>query len=192
MNRFFTALSLTTIALVCFAAGARAEHHEEMAPTAGFRADLLKDMGDVEKKVIDLANAVPADKYSWAPTPEVRNTAASYVHMAQSNHQVLRALGIEPPEGAGEMEETITEKDEVIAALEASFAALSKAIKSVSDDDLDTMVPFFGREWSKRHVLMLLAGHFHEHLGQAIVYARSVGVVPPWSRPRDDSGDGNG
>ena len=56
---------------------------------------MLKDMGDVEKKVIDLAKAVPADKYSWAPTPEVRNTAASYVHVAQSNHQVIRALGVE-------------------------------------------------------------------------------------------------
>ncbi len=177
------------LAVLVTATGVLAEHHESAAPTSGFRADYLIDMGNMEKKVMGLADAVPADKYSWAPTPEVRNVAASYIHMAQANHQILQALGVEPPEGVNEMEAKITEKAGVQAALEDSFAAVKHAVMGLSDDDLDAMVSFFGREWSKRQVLMLIAGHCHEHLGQSIAYARSVGVVPPWSLPRDDSGD---
>jgi uncharacterized damage-inducible protein DinB len=170
-----------------------AEHHESEAAPSGFRADFLMDMGNMQKKVAGLAEAVPADKYAWAPTPEVRNLAASYVHMAQANHQILQAFGVEPPAGLEDMETRVMEKADVQAALEASFAAVKQAVTGMPDEDLETMVSFFGREWSKRQVLMLIAGHCHEHLGQAIVYARSVGVVPPWSRPRDDSGnDGDG
>ncbi len=146
-------------------------------------------MANLEKKVVDLAAAVPADKYAWAPTPEVRNVAASYVHMAQANHQILQAFGVEPPEGVGDMEQKITEKVAVVESLKTSFAAVRDTVKELSDQDLETRVSFFGREWSKRQVLMLIAGHCHEHLGQSIAYARSVGVVPPWSRAQEDSGD---
>lgn len=179
------AAALALAALVSSAAFG--EHHEAEAPASGFRADLLADLDTLEEKVVSLAEAIPADKYGWAPTPEVRNTAASYVHMAQSSHRILRALGFEAPEGVDEMETAITEKAAVVEALESSFAAARRAVTAIGDDDLDSKVPFFGGEWSKRRILMLLAAHCHEHLGQAIVYARSVGVVPPWSRPRDAS-----
>lgn len=186
-NVTFAALAFV-LALGLCAGPALADHDEEMMPKEGFRADLLKDMANVEKKVLALAEAVPADKYSWAPTPEVRNVAASYIHMAQSNHQILQALGTEAPEGVGDMEQKITDKDAVIKALGYSFDAVTHTVMGMSDEDLETKVAFFGREWTKRQVLMLVAGHCHEHLGQAIAYARSVGTVPPWSQPAD-SGD---
>ncbi len=180
----------TLVLLVLFAAPAVfAEHHESEAPTTGFRASFLLDMSFVEQKVMALADAIPAGSYAWGPAPEVRSTAASFMHMAQANHQILQALGVEAPEGVDKMEAEIIEKDDVKAALEASFAAVKHAVTELADDDLDTLVPFFGGEWPKRQVLMLVAGHCHEHLGQAIVYARSMGVVPPWSQPRDDSDD---
>lgn len=50
------------------ATGVFAEHHETKVPTSGFRAEYPMDMGNLEKKVLGLADAVPADKYSWAPT----------------------------------------------------------------------------------------------------------------------------
>lgn len=188
----FVLLALCTAPLVV------ADHHESAspaeeaaAPSSGFRADFLWDLTLLEKKVLALAEATPADQYSWAPTPEVRSLAASYVHMAQANHQILQALGVEAPEGTQDMESEITEKDDVEAALEASFAAVRKAAVSLPDSELDTQVEFFGRKWSKRQALMLIAGHCHEHLGQAIVYARSVGVTPPWSLPRDSDSSGD-
>lgn len=171
-----------------------ADHHEadddaSMAPTSGFRAEFLRDMATVEKKVMGLAEAIPASAYSWGPAPTVRDTAASFIHMAQANHQILQALGFSAPENVGDMESEIRAKADVQAALEASFAAVRKAVLATPDSELDTMVPFFGGEWSKRQVLSLVAGHCHEHLGQAIVYARSMGVVPPWSRQQSAAND---
>jgi len=187
MKPIATAAVVLMTALTLTPTVASADSPEETkAPTSGFRAEFLMDMASLEKKVVGLADAVPADKYSWAPTPEVRDVAAVYIHLAQSNHQLLQTLGVEPPAGTADMETAITDKDGVIAALGASFAAVKHAVEGLSDDDLDTMVTLFGREWSKRQVLMLIAGHCHEHLGQSIAYARSVGVVPPWSRPRAD------
>lgn len=180
------------VALLLVSPVAFAEHHEAETAPGSFRAGILKDVNNMEKKIMGLAEAIPAGSYGWGPAPEVRSTAASFVHMAQANHQILQALGVEAPEGLADMEANVTEKADVQAALTASFAAVTEAVKGLSDDDLDTMVPFFGSEWSKRHILMLVSGHCHEHLGQAIVYARSMGVVPPWSQPRDDSGDGGG
>ena len=146
----------------------------------------MVDFDRMAGKVVSLAEAVPAEKYSWSPSSEVRNVAAAYVHVAQSNHQILQALGVEPPAGVGEMEANLTDKDEVVEALEESFAAVKEAVMGLSAADLDEQVSFFGREWSKRQVVMLISGHCHEHLGQSIAYARSVGVVPPWSQPRDE------
>jgi uncharacterized damage-inducible protein DinB len=48
--------------------------------------------------------------------------------------------------------------------------------------DLDATVELFGQERTKAQVVYLLGTHYHEHLGQSIAYARSIGVVPPWSK----------
>jgi uncharacterized damage-inducible protein DinB len=51
-----------------------------------------------------------------------------------------------------------------------------------TDKYLDSEVAFFGRQWTKRTIIYLAMTHFHEHLGQSIAYARTLGVVPPWSQ----------
>ena len=55
--------------------------------------------------------------------------------------------------------------------------------------DLDEKVELFGPPSSKRSYMFILQGHAHEHLGQAIAYARSVGVAPPWSLPAPEAAD---
>lgn len=184
--KFFRPLTCTLVALIV-APAIFADHHEEAAPTAGFRAEFLSDIGNVERKVMALAEAIPAQAYGWGPAPEVRDTAASFMHMAQANHQIVAALGIEAPEDVADMEASIRDKQAVMTALEESFAAVRRAVLATPDEDLDSTVAFFGGEWSKRQILSLVSGHCHEHLGQAIVYARSMGVVPPWSRPQPDA-----
>jgi uncharacterized damage-inducible protein DinB len=63
-----------------------------------------------------------------------------------------------------------------------SFAHAKKAAEGLSDADLDKPVKVFGRDSTVREALLLVATHAHEHLGQAIAYARMNGVTPPWSR----------
>jgi uncharacterized damage-inducible protein DinB len=67
-------------------------------------------------------------------------------------------------------------------ALKASYANLQKAITGLSDSDLQASVKLFGRDMTKQAALKLILGDQHEHLGQSIAYARSNGVVPPWSK----------
>jgi uncharacterized damage-inducible protein DinB len=67
-------------------------------------------------------------------------------------------------------------------ALKASYVNLQKAIAGLSDNDLQTAVKLFGRDMTKQGAPMLILEDQHEHLGQWIAYARTNGVVPPWSK----------
>ena len=76
----------------------------------------------------------------------------------------------------------ITDPEKMQEALQASYLNLQKAITALSDNDLQTPVKLFGRDMTKQSALMLILEDQHEHLGQSIAYARSNGVVPPWSK----------
>jgi uncharacterized damage-inducible protein DinB len=78
------------------------------------------------------------------------------------------------------MEKTVVEKDKVIAELKKSFEHL-RGVSSVSTEP-DKTIKVFGNEMSQRGYLTFLGEHLHEHLGQAIAYARTNGVKPPWAR----------
>jgi uncharacterized damage-inducible protein DinB len=76
----------------------------------------------------------------------------------------------------------ITDPDKMQEALKASYANLQKTIASLSDNDLQTPVKLFGRDMTKQAALILILTDQHEHLGQSVAYARTNGVVPPWSK----------
>jgi len=76
----------------------------------------------------------------------------------------------------------ITDPEKLQEALKASYVHLQKAITGLSDNDLRTTVKLFGRDWTKQGALMHVLQDQHEHLGQSIAYARTNGVVPPWSK----------
>ena len=69
------------------------------APTSGFRADFLAQLDDVSKKILDLAGAVPADKYSWRPEKGVRSISEVYMHIVVANYFLPSFMGVQPPAG---------------------------------------------------------------------------------------------
>jgi uncharacterized damage-inducible protein DinB len=73
-------------------------------------------------------------------------------------------------------------RDEVIADLERSLAHLKQAMQQTTPAELDKSLTVFGTTTTRQGFWILATTHLHEHLGQAIAYARSNGVVPPWSR----------
>jgi uncharacterized damage-inducible protein DinB len=159
------------------------------AAVKGFRGEFLAQLKDVEEKLTSLAEAVPADKFSWHPAEGVRSVSEVYMHVASGNYFILGFVGAKAPEGTGfTMEKDITEKKDVIAALKKSMEHARKAVASMNDADLDKGLKLFGQETTYRGTLLLLSNHMHEHLGQSIAYARMIGVVPPWSR---SEGKGN-
>jgi uncharacterized damage-inducible protein DinB len=104
------------------------------------------------------------------------------MHIAGGNYFLSSFLGAKMPEGfTRDMEKTVTEKPKVIEALKKSFDHARKAVEATPDSDLDKKVKVFGQEPSERMMLIVLVSHGHEHLGQSIAYARTNGIVPPWS-----------
>jgi len=178
-NLFFL-LILTAPGAILFAQDKPKD--ENAAPASGFRAEYLKQLTDVEKKVVDLAQAMPQEKYTWRPAEGVRSVSEVFVHIGGSNFLLPVALGLKAPEGfSSDMEKTITEKRKVVEVLKQSFQHLREAVLNTSDADLDKPAKFFGTETTVRDVFFQIANHIHEHLGQSIAYARMNGVVPPWT-----------
>lgn len=195
LNRTLSILT-AAIALVAVATPTMAED-----ANAGFVADFIADLERAGGRMVDLAEATPADKFSWAPTDEVRTVSQVYVHVVFTNTFIPMALGAAPPEGLEmpegmnptdlmkEWEAKLTDRDEVIAKLKESFEYAAQAVPTITD--LETTVETFGFPGTKRAYLLILLTHAHEHLGQSIAYARSVGVVPPWSQ-QEAAGEGDG
>ena len=153
------------------------------APSSGFRADFLTQLDDVSKKILDLAGAVPADKYSWRPEKGVRSVSEVYMHIVVANYFLPSFMGVQPLPGIDRSTETgIIDKAKVIAMLRQSFDHVRSVVLKTADADLDKKVKVFGgSEMSERALIMVMGNHMHEHLGQSIAYARSNGVTPPWS-----------
>ena len=153
-------------------------------PTSGFRADFLVQLDMVGKQIVDLAEAVPADKYSWRPAPGVRSISEVYMHIVGGNSYIPGFLGVKPMAGIERgMEKSVTDKAKVVDLLKKSMAHARSAVLAVPDADLDKKVKIFGgEEASERAVIMIIGNHLHEHLGQSIAYARANGVTPPWSQ----------
>jgi uncharacterized damage-inducible protein DinB len=161
------------------------------APKSGFQPEFLFSFNDAEAKVLSLAKAMPAEKYSWRPGPGVRSVGEVYIHIANGNRLLLGMTNGQPPReefmklvGDNEQrEKTIKEKAKVVADLEASFKEVHSALDAASEAQLSKSIKVFGEETTPRGVYMIVSNHVSEHLGQSVAYARMNGIVPPWSRP---------
>lgn len=152
-------------------------------PAPGFLADYVAEVDAVGKKLVDLAQAEPADKYGWRPAPGVRSIGEVYMHVVGGNSSIPSFIGAKRMDGVTrDSEKTVTDKAKIVDLLQKSIANARAAGMGVSEADLDKKVKTFGgREMTERQVLLLILTHMHEHLGQSIAYARSNGVTPPWS-----------
>jgi len=181
MKRAFTGVLCLASTLSAVSALAQAP---PPAPT-GWRADCISDIDFVGKRIVDLAEKMPADKYGWRPAPGVRSVSEVYMHIVNANYGLPSIVGVKVPDGFDRgMEKSLTDKAKVVEWLKKSIENAKAAVANMSDADLDKMVkvPFLGnRELSQRRILMIVETHLHEHLGQSIAYARMNGVTPPWS-----------
>lgn len=151
-------------------------------PKSGFRAEFLHDLEDVEKKILQLAMAMPAAKYSWRPARGVRSVSEVYMHIAGGNYFMAgtiraRQTSIEPQT----VDEQIADKQRVLDELRRSFDQLRSAALNITDAELDKTVRVYSSDMTERSAFMTALTHLHEHLGQSIAYARMNGIAPPWS-----------
>ena len=157
------------------------------APNWGIRGQLLNDLNTVEEKLVGLAEAIPADKYTWRPQQGVRSVSEVFLHVANANYGLPTVWGAQPPAGFERkgFEQSTTDKVKVVEALKQSYDHIRQVVTQMPDSELEKQVNLFGREVPVSTVLFVIATHQHEHLGQAIAYARMNGVVPPWTAARE-------
>jgi uncharacterized damage-inducible protein DinB len=146
---------------------------------AKFQAAFGEDAGTLSTKFTGLAQ-VMSGKYDWKPGQGVRSVGDVFNLIVEENGLLAGALTGKKNTGAEPA--PITDPGRMQDALRASYANLQKAITGVSDNDLQTHVKLFGEDMTKQGAVMLILEDQHEHLGQSIAYARSNGVVPPWSK----------
>ena len=142
---------------------------------------MAANIQDVEGKLIQLAEAIPQAKYDWAPSEGVRSVSQVLMHIASANHFFASRMGGgKPPADARDWEKTTATQKDAVMRLKSSFAVIKDAVKNA---DLSQATKLFGgRDGTVGDFGLIAVGHCHEHLGQLIAYARSNGVVPPWSQ----------
>lgn len=184
--RFALRLGFLTAAVLAVALPASAQTRE------GLMGDLLKDVEEVQSKVVGLAKAMPAEAHAWRPAPGVRSTEEVFKHLASDNYFLPAAMGITPPPESGingkdykttlAFEKRTMTRDQVLAELDKSFAFLKNSMRGMSDAQLNAPLDVFGQKTTNRGLWISTVTHLHEHLGQLIAYARSNKVTPPWSK----------
>src|SRR5438309_11587192 len=145
---------------------------------AGIQAAYAKDLGTLSDKFSGLAR-VMAGKYDWKPGEGVRSVSDVFNLSVAENGVLARAL---TGAAAGGRPAPITDPEKLQETLKTSYANVQKAIEGLSDADLKAPVKIFGKDMTKEEAVRYLFGDQHEHLGQSIAYARTNGVVPPWSK----------
>lgn len=152
------------------------------AAVTGVRADMLEQFDEAASKLEQLAGAIGQDKYGWRPGQGVRSVSEVFMHVVGANYYIPTFAGVQSSKQMSENGETaVTDKAQVIAALKESFDHVRNAIRGLKDADLDKPTTMFGQKTTMRNVYLTTVTHAHEHLGQLIAYARTNGVVPPWS-----------
>src|SRR6202166_3601884 len=184
MKRILTALCLPVFAVAAVQLTAQVNPYKDGTPgVTGYRSEVLAEVMIQDDKFTRLAEAIPAEKYTWRSSPDVRSFAEVFLHVSAANYNLYKLVGTPPPAGLDVMklEKSTTDKAKVIATLKDSFAQAKKAITAMPDADLDKSLDWFGGKNTQRGILLFIVRHAAEHLGQSIAYARFVGIVPPWT-----------
>ena len=159
--------------------GAQAPSAPASATLAG---DLLKDWEAQKDTMMKLGDAMPPEKFSYKPTPELRTYAEQLMHVATSNVGLMRLL--DPNTTAPTLDAKASAKAEVLKALGDSFDFGTSMLKSQTNATLQETVqgPRFLGPSTRARVVYRTMAHTWDEYGAMTVYLRLNGIVPPASR----------
>jgi len=152
---------------------------QENLPQSTIKAVLEGNQG----QVVQLAEAFSEAQYDWRPAEGVNSVGEALMHVAGANYYLAGKMGFAPPEGVDMMAlGKVNGKENIIAALKKSNAFILEKIMEVDSASFAEEVDFGFTTMNKFGGLLAMMEHNGEHKGQLIAYARSNGVVPPWSK----------
>jgi hypothetical protein len=168
-----------------FAQMAKAAEHQTVAQV------LDSSVKGVEGEFVPAAEAMPEDKYSFAPTAGefkgVRTFAQQVKHVAAVNYILGASILVEKPPvdlGGENGPDAIASKADIVKFLKESFAYLHKAASSVNEKNMTDPIkhPFADGKTTRLAMATLSVGHVFDHYGQMVEYLRMNGIIPPASR----------
>ncbi|HEX8880799.1 MAG TPA: DinB family protein [Candidatus Acidoferrum sp.] len=181
------------VAAVWVAAGAKAQQSAggtspstSLSPVANpVSAAVKAQLPRFSKNMVAAAEAMPAEKFNFKPTPEMSSFGHLVMHIAQSNNGLCSKISDTPAPDA-KLADT-DPKDKLVAGLKASFEYCSTALEKVDDSKLGEQMMLFGnRPFSRAAVLIILSDDWYDHYGAQATYLRLNGILPPSAQPRKD------
>jgi hypothetical protein len=136
------------------------------------------------KIMVAAAEAMPAEKYSFKPTPDMNTFAHLTIHIAQGNNGLCSQISGAPAPASDKLGDD-DPKDKLVAGLKASFDFCATALANVDDSKLGEPMTLFGRVPSSRAgALIALSMGFADHYGAQAMYLRLSGILPPTAQPK--------
>jgi hypothetical protein len=136
------------------------------------------------KNLVGTAETMPADKYSYHPTPEELSFGKTIAHIAEVNNFSCSKLS-DIPEPQGPKVTDSDPKEKLVAALKSSFDYCQQALAKLDDSKLSEPITFFGgRPATRAAALFELTDDLSDHYGSLSVYLRLNGLLPPSAQPK--------
>lgn len=147
-------------------------------------------MSMVEREIVGAAEAMPADKYDYAPSSSmglytgVRGFSSQVKHLAESNYEFFHGWGV--PGGVDPKTiEALKTKDEIVQALKNSYTYAHAALSTITPQNAFLALPGPPQRKATRvSMAAFCIAHSEDHYGQMVEYLRMNGIIPPASRPR--------
>ena len=158
---------------------------DKTPPSYDMKAQSIIDLQQMQKKYTELAQSIPADKYTWRPEAGTRSVSELFLHVAGANYGIPTMMtGTAPAPGYQRdgFEKSTTDKGKIIDQLNESFAFAIASVQKMSNADFAKAEKKLGPDANDGDVVYILVTHNHEHLGQSIAYARVNGITPPWTQ----------
>jgi DinB superfamily len=155
----------------------------DMTPVANPVSGFVKaGVARYGKNMVAAAEAMPAEKYSFKPSPEMNSFGHLVMHITESNNTFCSKISGQP---APEVKSVETDpKDKLVAAMKDSFAFCTAALANVDDSKLGEQFVLFGkRPISRGGALVALGGSWTDHYATQAIYLRLNGILPPTAQP---------
>jgi hypothetical protein len=137
-----------------------------------------------QKNILAAIDAMPADKFSYKPTPDQMTFGHLVVHIIESNNGMCAKAADVPSPKVDEVKDTDA-KDKLVAAAKASFDFCADAVGKMSDAKLGDTITLFGTNTGPRSMaVFFMAGGWADHYGAAAMYLRLNGILPPSAQPK--------
>ncbi len=188
---------LVAVVFVCVSAGfgqaqsatspapsAAAASPQNQAPIKDPVATVLRTIQPSrQKNILAAIDAMPADKFSYKPTPDQITFAHLVVHITESNNAMCARIADIPAPKVEELKDTDS-KDKLLAAARTSFDFCTEALAKVDDSKMGDSMDFGRLQGPRAMAAFFLAGGWADHYGAAAMYLRLNGILPPSAQPK--------